>query len=317
MKLIQPHRHGFSLIEVLTSMAVLGLLMLLLSQIVSGTFSAWTRGRSQLEKFEQARAAMQTLQDRLADAVLTPYLEYQFDPAAPTIPVAYEPQSALRFRVAPAAELFTAGPELSMSGHGVSFTAMLGHEDFALRSRPSLALNACGFFVAHGEDLRGLPSAPAAAGLKPRQRFRLYHTCQPASQFAAYSEWHDPLQPWSSESAHPIAENIALLVLVPMTDEETLVGGDTYDSSQHRHELPALLRVILLALDDRSAQRVEDAQLRTQLIPEGLFRDLTTPAEVTADLERLRQHLDQSLGLPIDYQIMDQLIALPPCQWNG
>lgn len=315
MKPSQTHRPGFSLIEVLTSMTVLGLLMLVLSQIVSGAFAAWTRGRGNMEKFQQARAAMQTLHDTLTHAVLSPHLEYRHDPAAPTIPVAYEANSALRFRTGEAANLFAASPSLTLKGHGVVFAATLGRDTLGQIEGPRAALNECGFFVAHGDDRRWLPAT--AAGLKPRSRFRLYHSCQPASEFSAYHSWHDPLAPLSTESARPVAENIALLVLAPMTDENTLAGSGSYDSAQHRHELPALLRVIMLALDERSAQRVEEAGLSARLIPQGLFRDPSTPANIDADLERLRRHLDQSLNVPVDYHLFDQLIALPPCQWNG
>ncbi len=317
MKRFSSQRNGFSLIELLTAMTVLGVLMLALSQIVSGAFTTWMRGRSHIDKFQQARAAMQTLQDTLSQAVLSPHLEYQYDPAALTIPVAYRAESELRFRTGEAANLFIAPPDLRLEGQGVLFAAALGRDTSGQRQGPRAALNTCGFFTGYGSDDRWLPGSAITAGLAPRRRHRLFLVCQPVSEFPVYGEFYDPQAPAPAKPAHPVAENIALLLLLPMRDETTLAGGEPYDSAQHQHELPSLLRVIMLALDERSAQRLEASGESQRLIPASLFHRLDTAAVIENDLDRLRRHLDQSLSVPVDYQILDQLIPLPASRWNG
>lgn len=320
-------QQGFSLVELLVSMAVLSLLLTLMGRVMDGSTRAWKQGRNKVARFAEARQAFETIQHRLSQATLATTWTYRQDPSAPTIPLEFVPSSNLFFRSGQAADLFAGGPSGTMHGHGVLFAAPIGWDVTPGRERFRGLLNLCGFFVSHGPD-DDIPNAAQNAGVTSRQRFRLFEMCQPASEltFADTSaESVSSPAPVSAARAKPLAGNIILLVISPMgterpdaqTNAPFLSPDYRYDSAANNHELPASVRVVLVAIDEESAERVRSAGRESGLLPQKLFTHAAGSADLDRDLEDLRQHLDHGVGVRVAYQIFDATIALPASRWNA
>ena len=65
-------RAGFTLVELLTSMAILGVMMGLLFSVFDQINKAWLQGENRVETFTTARAALDLMSRELAQAVATP-----------------------------------------------------------------------------------------------------------------------------------------------------------------------------------------------------------------------------------------------------
>lgn len=76
---------GFSLIELLVAMAVLGLLLVMLAQIFSVVSTTWRAGRAQADHFAQARVALGMVSRDLQAAVLRPDLPAFFSQTGPVL----------------------------------------------------------------------------------------------------------------------------------------------------------------------------------------------------------------------------------------
>ena len=69
---------GFSLLELLTALTLFAIVLGLLFGMIQNSQKAWGHASSQLEQFEEARGAFETISRRLTDAVLNPYWGYDF-----------------------------------------------------------------------------------------------------------------------------------------------------------------------------------------------------------------------------------------------
>ena len=77
-----PQAHckgGFTLVEVLVSMAVLALILGLLLGITSHTQKTWLRSQANGEQFQSARAGFERLSRHLSQAILNTYWDYERD----------------------------------------------------------------------------------------------------------------------------------------------------------------------------------------------------------------------------------------------
>ncbi|HUI08249.1 MAG TPA: prepilin-type N-terminal cleavage/methylation domain-containing protein [Verrucomicrobiae bacterium] len=71
MKLNEKCRVGFTLVELLASMAILGLIMVMLFSAFNQVNKAWLMGESRVETFTQARAALDFMTKELSQAIVT------------------------------------------------------------------------------------------------------------------------------------------------------------------------------------------------------------------------------------------------------
>ena len=296
--------------------------MLIMGQIISNSTDAWRRGRSKITRFQQARQAFETLQQRLASASLAPYWDYEYDAAAPTIPTQYGLRSDFVFRSGKAEATISPPSNGRLQGHAMIFTAPLGaHEDSAKVRFRSL-INLWGCYVGFFETSTLLPRAEEF-GLNGRAHFGLYEFCQP---LMPVSESDAPVAAPAVSISNPqfVAENVILLVIRPLAASAdsppspySMAQDFRYDSAEHGHQLPASVRVIMVAIDKDSANWVTDADKFDQLIPENLFEFAASAEQIDTDLRRLESHLNQGLGKRLSYQIFDTTLQLSPSRWES
>ncbi len=155
---------GFTLIEMLVALGVLILLMLILTQLTDGLRQAISRTTTQVESFQQARNALETIPRRLNQATLNAYddLNPIVSATAGITSTGYSRESELRFisgnvdsqtgMPATTPPLF-GGSDNSHPTQGIFFEAPLGFAT-AGTGYTSLnkLLNTCGYFIEWGSD---------------------------------------------------------------------------------------------------------------------------------------------------------------------
>ena len=72
-------RAAFTLIELMVSMAILGLIMVILFSIFEEVNKAWLNSENRVETFTQARAVLDFLSRELSQAVATPKITFYGD----------------------------------------------------------------------------------------------------------------------------------------------------------------------------------------------------------------------------------------------
>jgi uncharacterized protein (TIGR02599 family) len=310
---------AFTLVELLVSMAVLGLMVVMMLSVTSSTQSVWRESSSRVEQYREARRAFERINQRLSQAILNPYADYvnaSGEPrtianAATFQPRRYARQSELRYLQTNAAG-FPAPRGGDLVGQAVFFQAPLGRTDQTGLQSMNALVNTIGFFVERGTD----------TGLRPafltgeKNRYRLFELVEPTESLTIYSftsgnasysgtDWiTTPLS--SPTYSSRLADNIvALLFRAEYRDGNTTRQSYEYSSAPvsgatqppEVHALPPSVRVTMLSLDEVSARRVSDenltlvnaiddatlAQLETQLTDKRLnFRKFESVVSIGA-----------------------------------
>ena len=286
---------AFTLLEILISMALLSILIVVMSQVVSGIGSAWKRTSNKMGQFSEGRAALESISRTLSQATLNPYWDYQ-RASVTSPPTGYFRQSELRFLSGPASVIGLGGARVS---HALAFQAPLG-----LTSGTSVVdtaglhslLNTCGYFIEFGSDASLRPSF-LGTRVPLRYRYRLFEMRQPADELAIYTytsgtdssgqskaltyagkDWF--LTPLSS-SKPPVqflAENVVAMIVLPQLAEAdqtnygltpaSLAPRYLYDSSGDgqklvdallgsKNQLPPVVSVMIVAVDEASFSRFQ------------------------------------------------------------
>ncbi len=267
---------------------------------------------------------------------------------AASAPGGYQRNSDLHFICGPAATLVTgaSGGVPTLPGHAVFFQAPLG-----VTESPSLVgldrlLCARGYFVQYSSD------AAFAPGFLPpgnsQYRYRLMEYSPPAEKNAIYSNpgWYadagadiDSGENATNISAtRPVADNIVTLIISPRREPASATEAEgpsgptniaanyTYDSKSlasvdpvnapqgTQHLLPPLIRVVLIAIDDKSAQRLEDesgspstAPLTTELDHFDLAYQLEGEVEKVVKGLRARR---------LNYRVFSATVQLRGSKWS-
>lgn len=315
-------RKAFTLLEVLVSIAVLSLLLVVMASLANLTSNTSSRALAKLEAFESARAAFDTIARTLRQATLLSQITYN-DPTAPTD---FQLSSDLHFISGSQTDLGI--PQVgSESSKGVFFQAPLGLAGSAdLQSATSL-LSCVGYFIAYGE----LPNRPAKLdGLTPdRYRYRLFQFLQPREEMTIYTKTitekdgiptanpdYDTTE-WFSEdvgtmtNCRLLAENVIGLVLLPVFGDGSVPDSYLWNSRdsgspKSLHRLPAALKFLLVAIDEKSAVRLGDSPSPPDIMSPDLFLD---PREFDDDLVALKNRLN-SVEPKINYEIFLTEVAL-------
>lgn len=310
---------GFSLLEMLVSMVILGLIIVALASFVNVMGTTSKRNSAKLDAFESARTAFDSIARTIRQATLVSYLGYD-DPENPT---QYELKSDLQFVSGTASALGLSDTGIS-AAHAIFFQAPIGWVgDTDLRSNNSL-LNATGFFLAYGKD-PGVQDLPAAISqrLAGRFRFGLYQFLQPREKLSIYdktvmldssagvlksngsyagTDWFtgDALKDGGGRRnhCHLLAENVVALVVLPVTGGGPASGylwNSRASAATMRNRLPQSVKLMMAVIDDPSAVRLgntEEPPPGLSFPPPdnpGLFTD---PANFDADVAAY----DVSLG---------------------
>lgn len=350
----ESEAQGFTLVEMLAATAVFMLIMVLVLSITSQTSQVWKRSAAKIEAFQGARAAYETITSRIRQATLNTYLDYydSGSPAQPRTaanaatfqPAVYGRNSDLHFIVDQASSLIP-GNSAAHPGQAVFFLAPLA---FTLSTtsagKVTNLLNASGFYTEFGSDKPYFPPFLSGSGVvRERSRYRLMEFLQPAEDLkiydlpstgatSQYSRWFTdflpPAVPVADAPVRVLAENIIALVVLPELSPQD-AGATTdpiaphfrYDtregdiSLQTKHQLPPLLRVVMVAIDEPSAARLNPPGSTSPPAALGilgtLFKDA---ASLDADIEKLAGALNDN---NINYRVFDTEVGIRGAKWSG
>jgi uncharacterized protein (TIGR02599 family) len=322
---------AFTLVEMLVALVLFTLILLVILAITQTTGKAWRDSRSKVDAFQGARQAFENITRTLSQATLNTYYDYLDSAGRSPRETGYAGadhygrQSELHF---------LSGKSLvpGQVGHSVFFQSPAGYANGAQYQNMETLLNACGFYVVRGPDdsrppfLAGLPNAPAN-----ETRFRLMQFLQPSEQLTVYSEpsgatWFKQPLAASAPPVEQLAVNVVAFVVLPR-----LSGGDAaesgggllspdyeYDSraagapgpqqARTHHQLPALVEIILVAVDEKSARRIEEQNIQ---LPTSLF----TQAEmIETDLAQLEDFLNNNR---LVYRAFRAMVPLRNSKWSS
>ncbi|WP_050029515.1 Verru_Chthon cassette protein C [Verrucomicrobium sp. BvORR034] len=346
----RPPSRGFSLVELLTSLAIFSIVLVAMGEMVGAVLNQLRIGEARFSQFQESQAAFDSITRRLSTCELNPYYDFQYPGSPPdtsAVPTRYDLESDLHFVSGPA----TSGPNALLSagshpGHAIFFHGTFGLTDNPAWSELGTLLNSWGYYLEFGDDDGQRAGFLNAGSTSPRRhRFRLKELQVPAEALRTYAAGLNNqtsaagLYSWFRTAAaaghsHTLAENVVALVVSPLspvpetatTEKETGIAPTYfYDTRayQHaatsialmqrtRHQLPPMLRVTLVALDEPSAQRLaeESGSAMPNLHPSGIFQDAT---KFDADLEQFESALtDRNLR----FRTFSTTIRLRNARWN-
>jgi len=323
----KTHSSGFTLLEVLITLAILLVILVAVMDFMTEIDQAWKSAAA--DPFAEAQNAFETVAHNLASATLAPYQDYadangdfRTNAASTFIPDHLARRSDLDFVCGPGAGangLLTASGRTT-TGSGVFFLAPNGYTQTDAHTGMEHLLNAMGYLVEFGDD----DSAPGF--IQPHcWRWRLKEVLQPAESLqifatATSSAWIQQVVP-PGASLPVLAENVVTLIVLPERAANdsgpALAPAFSYDSRNAGnlltlHQLPPRLRLVLVAMDPISAERLaaQNGSNPPQLVSAGLFQQA---AQLTSDLLTL----DNSLtAQKIDHRIFQREILLPSSAWS-
>jgi uncharacterized protein (TIGR02599 family) len=196
---------GFTLVEMLVSMAILAIILAVLAQVTGALQVSVTQTTSAVHEFEAARDAFEVMTRRISQATLNSYYDRATNTGL-TVP-GYTRASELRFISGPASLSSTSLAQTSsplFSGtnpyhpsNAIFFQAPLGKfSNSALNSTPTIsrlvqAMNTCGYFIEWNNDSSqsgGLNIVPPfISNYTPRWRYRLMEMIEPSDNLTIYS----------------------------------------------------------------------------------------------------------------------------------
>ena len=232
---------GFTLVEMLVSLAVLTILVLILTNLISGLRNAISETSSQIGQFQQSRDAFEVMTRRIGQATLNGYDDQ--DPLLTgTNSKRYVRASELRFITSGSADALIGGTGTYVGG-AIFFHAPLG---YTLASGTSTAyaglvnlINTCGYYLQWDSDQKIRP-AFLPTTIPNRYRMRLMELVEPSEYLTVYkytsntsgttsSSWsyntnstngkawfQAPLTASYGPPVHAIAENVVFLAFLPM-----------------------------------------------------------------------------------------------------
>lgn len=344
-------RPAFTLVELMVAMTILTVILLTLAAVVQQTTRSWGLARGQLEQFREAEVAFDAITRRISDAVLNTYYDYEF-PGGNTsqTPTRYVRQSELHF-VSGQARAGSATPPLlpdlarAAAGHAVFFQGPFGDHDTTDWTGLNTLLNSWGYFVTFGDDSDRRPAFLSPDNPSPRHRFRLVEFRQPAEEFLVYREKLSAtgtspatLYRWFRQpvttggSLETLAENVVALILRPLAPEGDLdrptdlapsyhydtrafqhnVGG-AFQRERSRHQLPPLLEITLVVMDEASAVRLQS--LHGDQPPDfGIGSLFQNAAAFDDDIQTLAATLDEQR---VSHRILTRTVRLRNARWSA
>ncbi len=247
-------RAGFTLVEIMVSIAILLLLMSVMAAMIGLVSPVVKQAGNATNSFQQARAGYGAMTQTLAQATLMTYWDYSGTDtstgstnqtrtaanAATFIPTGFARTSQLHFvsglasatMLATAATLVPGGTSTVTPGDAVFFQAPLGRSNNNATYQPlNSSLNEVGFYVQFASDSSDWPSF-VSGGIGADYRFRLMEWVPQTQNVHVYDStvlsstynlsWINSYLPQVGVSAtatqdapRVLAENIVLLVILP------------------------------------------------------------------------------------------------------
>ena len=314
-------RAAFSLIELLVTLVVFLLILVPFFTFTTSTEQAWKTASS--DPYAEAEDAFETIVHQVESATLETYQDYADANGS------FRTNSTASFtsdHLARRSDLaFVCGQSSGTTGwlggsgrvttkNCLFFVAPQGYTQSEAHLGLAHLLNAQGFFLEFSDE----GNAPSFVSIAShRWRWRLKEIVQPSEALGIYSAsaslpWVQALvQPGASLSI--LAENVVALLVLP----DTTPSNYNYDSRDAgnpltRNQLPARLRLVLVAIDEASSQilAAQNGAQPPPLIPASSFTDAT---KIDSDLASLDSSLTTN---QIRHRIFQREIVLPSAAWS-
>ncbi len=306
------------MIEVVITLAIVIMVMVIVLQGVTAVEQSWKSTAT--SSFTEAESGFESMARNLASATLEPYWDYadssgafRTNSTSTFTPDHLARRSDLDFVCGPGngTNGLLAGSGRITSGSAVFFMQPAGYSQTLANTGMERLLNARGYFVEFGDDSDVPSFFPATSH---RWRWRLKEVRQEAEALQVFtvsksSDWMGKLvAPGAITSV--VADNVILLIVLPersASDSGTPLAQDfRYDSRDDgnpltRHQLPPRLRLVLMAMDEASAQILaqQNGSNPPGLVAANLFQqassldtDLVT-LDATLTAQKIRHRLFQ------------------------
>lgn len=269
--------------------------------------------------------------------------------AAAAAPSNYVRKSELQFRCGPTATLVPgAGGSTMTPGHSVFFQAPLGVSNDPTLVGLDRLLCARGYFVKYSSDATWVPSFIPASEFK--YRYRLMEYSPPTEMNAIYAAAQAPngsiATTWFSNAGasapasggaaaipmtRPVADNIIALIVSPRreatsnleregpTGPTQIASTYNYDSSSPgtaQHLLPPMIKIVLIAIDDKSAIRLEElsgGNASTPPLGDKINPILTAAHQLDAEVAQIVAMLQVQ---KLNYRVFSATVPLRGSKWS-
>jgi len=349
----------------LVAIAVLSIILLLATELITRTSTVWVYSTSKMAENREARVAFNSLVQRLSSATVDQYYGYTYTNvslgttnAAVYVPSSYLRRSELRFISGQSSAINTTVP--SSPTDAVFFTAPLGIvSNMALYGHLPSLLNVCGYYVQWTNKDLERPSVPglSTTGI---YRFRLMQFVQPAESMSIYSQtipfsssntngnypafslvtgtsWQNTALSAYPSGIHPLANNVAALLLLPATNTTdatgTLAPGYLYNSESATapattpaltsvNRTPPVMRIVMYTIEEKSALRLPQSATMPNLYVStsgtALFTDSSKlyPNSTTGDIGDVGRFEQNLTANHITFRRFDAAVELPRQPWN-
>jgi len=342
------HKRAFTLIEVMASVAILAILMTVMLQITNQTQKIWKDTNAKSGQFRAARNAFESINRRVRQVTLNSYFDYN-DPINPTD---YVRRSELRFISGPVDDLNINPPFTGSTayGHALFFQAPFGYSD----DNPTLdtLLNTWGYYLAVTDGKEDLPGFLTSSA-PDRWRVRLYEYSEPSEDMAVYAltsgdpdstdkSWYQGPVGNNPDYSNVLAENVVALIVRPKEQVTKDNGNDIlrqvqdvapdylFDSSgavggvigtSQKSQLPPILEIVLVAIDEGSAKRLTKAQLE-DIANKGTDLFLSNSVDMednlildpASSMDSFENYLSQFVP-SVDYRVYSSSVTIAASEW--
>jgi uncharacterized protein (TIGR02599 family) len=339
------HRHSraFTLIELLVGMVVAVIMVGIMLAVFNQASVTIRTTAGKMDAFQSAQAGFDIMTQRLSDATLNTYYDYD----SQTAPTTYLRHSDLHFYIGQNGNSYLQGllPAANAnSGHSIYFQSPLGYSNGSANyaNTPGL-LNACGYFIEFGPETTYWPTLfSGGATLTPRYRYRLMQAIQSTENNGIYGDQEGTAAEVSptwitalNKIALPIAENVIAMVIWPRQDPAAdpvgnLISTDyQYNSRQgfplpaaatgttaaiQSEQMPPILQLTMVAIDEASAIRLQNGATAPLVIEQALQNRFTDVTKYGTDIAVVEAVL---IANHIRYQVFTTSITLRESKWSA
>jgi len=314
-------------VEVLVGTAILLLLLVMLFSVITQTSNTVRRASAQIDAFQAARTAFDTIAQKLSAATMNTYWDYYdatngrrtTNNAATYQPARYGRASDLQFLVQ------TNGSY----GQSIFFATPETVSADTTKDQTQGLLNALGYYVQFGNDDS---YRPAGLVSQQRYRYRLMQALQPTENFGIYAG-----NTWTSgvtNFAWPLVDNVIALIAWPRKSLIEDAAGTsispyyTYDSRTNLPnsatqpvpiqyaQLPPSVQLTMVVIDEASATRQQAIAGTSEpnAIKQALTGKFTDVTQYQTDLNSLQTALTAA---HINYRVLNSTVTLRESKWSS
>ncbi len=315
---------AFSLIEVMVATAILVVIMMIVVSIIGQISSVWRRSSEDIQAFQNARLGYDLITRNLSQALLNTYLDYD----NVTTPTRYLRKSELAFFCGKAGEDDL--PGTMGTGQAVFFYAPASYTKSAeMYGGMESLLNTCGYYVTFCQS-KSIPGH--VSGAANSYRYRLVQLLVPTEEKNIYDSSMVGTHSWfmnyadpSSKMIQAVSDNIIALIIRPQDPASTpadLSEDYKYDTTLKAtddpqpvtaHQLPPVMQVTLVAIDEVSARRMERGSQPPEVIANALGGKFKETANYQNDIDQLESALNAA---HIQYRIFSSAVPIRESKWT-